>query len=39
MKLFELIARLTLTTRDDDLVQKLRKFATVFGLTVPDRRG
>lgn len=39
MKLFELIARLTPTTRDDDLVQKLRKFAAVFGLAVPDRRG
>jgi hypothetical protein len=39
MKLFEMIARLTPTTRDDNLVQKLRKFAAVFGLALPDRRG
>ncbi len=39
MKLFELIARLTPTTRDDGIVQRLRKFAAVLGFALPDRRG
>ena len=39
MKVFELVARLTPSTRDDDWVQKMRRFSAIMGLAVPDKQG
>ncbi len=36
MKVFELVARLTPTTKDDNIVQWIRKAAAVLGVAVPD---
>lgn len=39
MKAFELIARLTPTKADDNIVQKIRKLSAIIGVAVPDRKG
>jgi len=36
-KVFEIVARMTPTTKDDNVAQKLRKVSAILGVAVPDR--